>query len=146
MSFDFGWKLGLATLTIDIFKGLAGIRSVDVILPFFADILIGHYILAGSCVILGHFMPIWLNWKGGKAVATPLGVILGLLPSWFSLIIVGVFVVTYVITRKVSLGSLTAAVTAIFAKMFFGAGFNSENYELSIFIIAIVVLIIFAHR
>lgn len=145
---NFGWKLGLATLIIDILKGLAAIRSVDIILPLFSDdILIGHYILAGSCAILGHFMPIWLNWKGGKAVATSLGVILGLLPFWFSLIVVGVFVVTYVISRrKVSLGSMAAAVTAILAKMFFGGGFNYENYESSIFIIAIVVLIIFTHR
>lgn len=144
---NFGWKLGLATLAVDIAKGLAAIRSVDIILPIFStDILIGHYILAGSCAILGHFMPIWLHWKGGKAVATSLGVILGLLPFWFSLIVVGVFVVTYVVSRKVSLGSMMAAITAILAKMFFGGGFNYENYESSIFIIAIVVLIIFAHR
>ncbi len=144
---NFGWKLGLATLIVDILKGLAAIRSVDIIITLFsADILIGHYILAGSCAIFGHFMSIWLHWKGGKAVATSLGVILGLLPFWFSLIVVGVFVVTYVISRKVSLGSMAAAVAAIFAKMFFGGGFNYQSYESSIFIISVVVLIIFAHK
>lgn len=144
---NFGWKLALPTLIIDILKGLVAIRSVDIILTFYSvDIVVGYYILAGSCAILGHFMPIWLHWKGGKAVATSLGVIISFLPVWLSIIVIVAFGITYFFSKKVSLGSIVAAIVAVPAKMIFGGGFNYENYESSIFIIAVALLIIFAHR
>lgn len=68
--------------------------------------------LAGLAVLLGHSRPIWLNFKGGKSVATGLGVVLAI--SWpVGLGALAVFGVMLAIFRIVSLGSILAALTAI---------------------------------
>ncbi|AYG65278.1 MULTISPECIES: glycerol-3-phosphate 1-O-acyltransferase PlsY [unclassified Rhizobium] len=68
--------------------------------------------LAGLAVLLGHSRPIWLNFKGGKSVATGLGLLLAI--SWpVGLGAVTVFGVALAIFRIVSLGSILAALTAI---------------------------------
>jgi glycerol-3-phosphate acyltransferase PlsY len=138
---------------LDTAKGLVAISLVNVI---FEAPLVGYYILAGSLVILGHFMPVWLNWKGGKVVATSLGVLLGLMPWWFIFVIISVFVITVLITKKilprhiatqnVALGSMFAAISAVIVKFVFGGGFNQQNFEITIFIICIALLILIAHR
>ncbi len=65
-------------------------------------------ILAGLACILGHNFPVWLRFKGGKGVATTVGVILGLMPVAFAVAAV-VWTVSFFTTRYVSLASLLAA-------------------------------------
>lgn len=67
-------------------------------------------ILAGVCCILGHNFPIWLNWKGGKGIATSAGVMIGMMP-WVAVIVAGVWAAVFYATGYVSLGSLAAAVS-----------------------------------
>ncbi len=65
-------------------------------------------ILAGLACILGHNFPVWLRFRGGKGVATTVGVILGLMPAAFAVAAV-VWGVSFFITRYVSLASMLAA-------------------------------------
>ena len=65
-------------------------------------------ILAGLACILGHNFPVWLRFRGGKGVATTIGVILGLMPAAFA-VAVGVWIISFFALRYVSLASLLAA-------------------------------------
>ena len=79
-------------------------------------------ITAALGCILGHNFPVWLRFKGGKGVATSLGVILGMMPL-VSLIIFAIWGLVLKATRYVSLASLVAAVSlpvAVIGLMFFG--------------------------
>ena len=71
----------------------------------------GNYdlaVAAAVAAILGHIFPVWLGFRGGKGVASALGVFLAL--TWPSaLAILGVFLVVFLITRYVSLASIIAA-------------------------------------
>ena len=101
--------LGLATLLLDLLKG------------YFAVLLARHLAeragladafqlmtLAAVIAVVAHIYPVWLGFKGGKGVATALGVYIALVP-WAALCILGVFIVLFAITRIVSLASILGA-------------------------------------
>jgi len=143
-----GPKWGIATFLFDAGKGLLALILVNIL---FNQPMVGYYIIAGALAILGHFKSIFLKFKGGKTVATSLGVIIGLiivklLPIWFAVIIIGVFLLTLWRQREVSRASMYAAITAVIIKLVFYGGFNQQSFEVTIFIIGILVLIIFTHR
>jgi glycerol-3-phosphate acyltransferase PlsY len=96
--------LGIATLLLDLSKGYIAV----VISKFLAP---GNFDLAVVCAVvatLGHVFPVWLDFRGGKGVATALGVFIALVwPA--SLCILGVFAVVLLLTRYVSLASVLAA-------------------------------------
>lgn len=98
--------LGLATLLLDAAKGLAAVELAWH-LPG------GTYeraCWAALAAVLGHIFPIWLVFKGGKGVATALGVFLGLAPRAAAMVVL-VFLGVFLLTRFVSLGSIVAAAT-----------------------------------
>lgn len=100
-----GVKYALLTFALDVFKGFIASFIAARILP--AD-------LAAYCIFavtLGHIFPIFLHFKGGKGVACGVGAIAGQC-WWMALICFGTFVVLFVLTHKVSLGSLCG--TAMF--------------------------------
>ncbi len=148
-----GAKWGALTLILDVVKGFAAISLVNLL---FIEPKVGYYILAGSFAIVGHFKSVWLNFKGGKVVATSLGVLLGLTPDWFIIVILLVFVITILLAKKfgspkiasqkVALGSMIAAISAVIVKIIFGGGFNQDNFEITLFIIGITIMILIAHR
>jgi glycerol-3-phosphate acyltransferase PlsY len=95
---------------------------------------------AGLTAILGHARPVWLNFSGGKSVATGLGVLLAM--SWpVGLGGLAVFAVLLAIFRIVSLGSICAAVTAII--LVFALG-NPLPYQL--LVLAGAAYVIIRHR
>ena len=125
--------LALATLLLDLAKGA---------LPT----AIGHAwlgpiggALGGAGAILGHCYPFWLGFRGGKGVATAAGVVLGLTPALFPLILL-VFVAVVWATRWVSLGSMAAACLAPLAALVAGQGSAAALYLL------VAALVVHKHR
>lgn len=96
----------LVVLLVDILKGTAAVRLAAAV-PATATPL--GLVAAGLLALAGHIWPVWLGGRGGKAVATALGVLLGLVPA-VGLACLGVFLTILTISRIVSLSSVTAAV------------------------------------
>lgn len=102
-------KLGALTFLLDACKGAFAVLVVSRI----ALAPISHQnaeALAALCAILGHIYTVWLRFKGGKGVATALGVFLALAP-YAALAGLAVFAIVFSLTKYVSLGSILAAVT-----------------------------------
>lgn len=104
--------LGVATLLLDLLKGYAAVELARHLLP-------GDYEIATAAAIaavLGHVFPIWLRFRGGKGVATALGVFLALAPL-AALVALLVFLAVVGLTRYVSLASILAAAIMPFAAL-----------------------------
>jgi len=102
-------KLGALTFVLDACKGIVAVLLVSRI----ALAPTPHQnaeALAALCAILGHIYTVWLRFKGGKGVATALGVFLALDP-YAALAGLVVFVLVFALTKYVSLGSILAAMT-----------------------------------
>lgn len=100
-----GKKMGILTFVLDILKGIIAVFLGQIILGFNGGLL------ASIFVVLGHNFPVFLGFKGGKGVATSLGVLLVLnWPTGLICLLIGVIFI--VITRYVSLGSVMASITA----------------------------------
>ena len=104
-----GKKAAAITLICDILKGVVAI-GVAILLGYIPDMNKELLVqIAGVAVILGHTFPVFFGFKGGKGVATSLGVLL--LSNWQIGLICLVFaLVLMILTRMVSVGSCTAAV------------------------------------
>lgn len=118
-----GKGLGILTLILDAAKGflpvwLAGRFSDNGLLDPAAWMM-----AAGIGAILGHFFPVWLKFKGGKGVATGVGVFLPICwPAVLGALVVWIIAVS--ITRYVSLGSMLASASLpIFLFFFYASGF-----------------------
>jgi glycerol-3-phosphate acyltransferase PlsY len=98
--------LGVATLLLDLGKAYAGVAIAQHLAPGMNDVAVA----AAVASVVGHVFPVWLGFRGGKGVASALGVYLAL--SWpAALGIFAVFVVVFALTRYVSLASIAGAVS-----------------------------------
>lgn len=97
---------GALTLMVDVGKGW-----LAVFLALQLGVSLPWRTLVGIAVFLGHLYPIFLRFRGGKGVATALGVFLALAPG-ATLALIGIFALTVAVSRVVSLGSLSAALAA----------------------------------
>jgi acyl phosphate:glycerol-3-phosphate acyltransferase len=96
--------LGVVTLLLDLGKGLVAVLVVRHLWPGMYDLAVAVAVAA----VLGHVFPVWLGFKGGKGVATALGVFLALTwPSGVGILLV--FIVVFALTRYVSLASMLGA-------------------------------------
>lgn len=95
----------LVVFLVDVLKGTAAVLLAKALLGADAH---GWLVAAGLGALAGHSWPLWLGGKGGKAVATGLGMLLGLVPA-VGLACLGIFLALFSISRIVSLASLGAA-------------------------------------
>jgi len=112
-----GRTAGVFVLLADALKGWLAVVVVSrAVLHFLPDsAAIGHLqIAAGLSAILGHNFTVWLYFKGGKGIATSAGVLIALVP-WALLIILGIWIILFLLTRYVSVASISAAFTLPFA-------------------------------
>jgi glycerol-3-phosphate acyltransferase PlsY len=108
---------GVLTLLLDTGKGALAVGIACRFLPS-SDLL--WPAAAGGAAFLGHVFPVYLGFRGGKGVATALGVVLALSPAAAGILIL-VFAAVFAATRYVSLGSLTAAAVLYPAMRLLGA-------------------------
>src|SRR5262245_22345673 len=101
-----GKRHGIFTLVADIAKGF-----VPVVIALNLGLTSTSTALVGVAAFLGHLYPVFLRFRGGKGVATALGVFLGLAP-WATLVLMAIFVLVILATRVVSLSSMVAAACA----------------------------------
>lgn len=128
-----GPKAGSIALIGDILKG-----TVATLLPIWFNTDI-HPMFIGAFAIIGHVFPLYIKFKGGKAVATSAGVALALHPI-FLLIFVGIFLLILFTTSMVSVASMLAVSLAAVGTFFL----NDPVFSIAIWIIA--VLIVYLHR
>jgi len=140
-----GKKGAAITLVLDVLKGVIAIFLAKLIGIIWKD-LDGALLvqLAGILVVVGHTFPIFFKFKGGKGVATSLGVLLTL--NWQIGLICLVFaLVLIVLTQMVSLGSIAAAILYPVLTIFIGQNYIVPgNYIISSIILAVIV--VFNHR
>ncbi len=139
-----GWKYGLPVFLLDISKGF---------LPAFyvweytdADLYIA--MLAGIAAIIGHIFPVYLKFKGGKGVATGLGVFLGLAPLP-AIIVLIVFVIAFLSTGYVSVGSISAAISlpiVIIVYNYYKAGLSVYPRYFIITSFVIALFVVYRHK
>jgi glycerol-3-phosphate acyltransferase PlsY len=131
-----GKRLGAAVLVLDALKGALPVVLAIRLLP--GEPLV--HVSVGLAAFLGHVFPVWLKFKGGKGVATALGVLAVLVPVAAACGF-AVFVVLVAIFRVASVGSLAGGLTAL-AVSFFLSG-PREYPGLAVVLVA---LMVFTHR
>lgn len=123
--------LAAATLVLDAAKGAAAVLIVGALWP-------GNELLAAAAVFLGHCYPVWLRFRGGKGVATLLGVALAL--SWpVGLVYAGAWLAVLALLRVSSLAGITAALSAPVAAAVF------DRFDLVILLLSLALILVWKH-
>ena len=124
-------SLGYGTLFLDIIKAIIPVVYVKLNYP-------DYIFIASLCVFLGHIFPIWLKFKGGKGVATYVGILFSINLT-IGFVFLGVWFFTFLISKYSSLSSLLASLS-IPIYLFF---FTSQNL---VFFSIMFILILYTHR
>jgi len=143
-----GAKWGIVVLVLDCLKGLLPVLLVPLLMPETAESASQHLqVLCGLSTITGHMFPVWLNFRGGKGVATALGVVLAI-GGWATLAAFAAFAITFVLFRIVSLSSISAAVTFAAVQMVLlqPGPFSNETWSAGLFSLLVPALILWRHR
>ncbi|MFO7844324.1 MAG: glycerol-3-phosphate 1-O-acyltransferase PlsY [Bacteroidales bacterium] len=139
-----GIKAGIVVFIVDILKGFLAVNLIyltDYYIPDSGD-YINIQLLLGIAAMLGHIFPVYAGFRGGKGVATLFGVICAI--SFYpTLIMAGIFVLTLVITRYVSLSSM---ISGLSFPVLIIVIFKETTTSLVIFSLIMAVLMLFTHQ
>jgi glycerol-3-phosphate acyltransferase PlsY len=151
-----GWKHGLLVILLDALKGVLAVVVIARLhygsIPFenatpFDDFTLVQ-IIAGISAVIGHIWTVFAGFKGGKGIATALGMLLMII-TVDMLVAVGVFILVVTISKYVSLASIIGAIavplTLFVRENIFHVDIHSYNTILP-FVIAVSLLVIFTHR
>jgi glycerol-3-phosphate acyltransferase PlsY len=139
-----GPKYGTIVMTLDVAKGMVAV-GLFYFLPYYltdelqrTNFMIG----LGLAAVVGHIFPVFANFKGGKGVATILGMLIAVQPV-VALTCLGVFVVVLFLTRYVSLSSILAAVMLPISVLWI---WNEHELSYRIFAVLVAFLVIVTHQ
>ena len=138
-----GKTAGTVTFVFDFLKG-----TLATLLPLLLHINGISPMIFGLLAVLGHTFPIFAEFKGGKAVATSAGVVLGFSPLFFSYLII-IFIVTLYLGSMISLASIVVAGFAIISVLIFpllGIILPSYDFLFTLIIILLASIILIRHR
>ena len=124
--------VAILTLILDIIKGVLPVIITSV---YFTDLIY----LSGLMAFLGHIFPIWLKFKGGKGVATYLGIILAL-----SLKLGFIFCLSWIVIALLTRYSSLSSIVSTF--LIFLISFLEVNFELNSYLFITFVIILYTHK
>ncbi len=139
-----GALFGLAVLAFDILKGVVAVRLIPAAHGAGADPGVSREWLTLACgcaVIVGHVFPVWFDFRGGKGVATVVGV-LGALQPWLLLPLISIWLAVLVLTGFVGLASMLAGVGLVLAVYLR----EPANGPLLAFCVTVTAFVIYTHR
>lgn len=134
-----GSQIGIAVLLLDALKGFLAVEWVH--LSSYSGNVV-YMLLIGFTAVLGHIFPVFVGFRGGKGIATLLGVVIALHPG-AALLAMLTFLLSLLLTRIVSVSSMAAAVSLPFWLVY---RFQEPSQILVIFSIAIALLVLATHR
>jgi glycerol-3-phosphate acyltransferase PlsY len=140
-----GTKAGLIVMIIDVLKAWGAVMLANV----FADgrltdsQLIDYKIVLGALAVIGHVFPVFTGFKGGKGVASLVGVVLALYSPYIMLFTLLWFALVFIITRYVSLSSITASLVFALLAIFV---FHEQNLYLIILAALIALFVPLTHH
>ncbi len=140
-----GKKAAVITLLCDVLKGVVAVLIAYIVGKFVDNVDRAILVqVAALCVVIGHTFPIFFKFKGGKGVATSLGIVL--LLNWQIGLICLVFaLVLMILTRMVSLGSISAAILFPVLTIFITENYLVEGNYI-IFGILLAAFVVYNHR
>lgn len=148
-----GKKFGIVCFLLDALKGFVPTFLTGLLLGGFdGGLTLNEQFLwlgVAAGAIFGHVFSFWLKGKGGKGVATSLGVLLGFFPyfTWPGLCVFGLWIVVTLITKYISLASILAAVAFVPMFVLLNWKYGLENlWPLGAFAALMSILIIYLHR
>jgi glycerol-3-phosphate acyltransferase PlsY len=132
---------GILTLLLDAGKGYAAVRLAE----YFTHGNIRWMMIAAICAVIGHMFPIWLGFKGGKGVATGLGVFLPICWQAVAAAVV-LWLAVVIFWRYSSLGSISAAVVLpLFVYLLYAPG-RAPSEDVTIGTVVISLFVLIKHR
>ncbi len=140
-----GSKAGAGVMFGDMMKGFLAVKlSMLSPFPVLSEPFVNLQIFLGLAAVLGHIFPIWAEFRGGKGIATLFGMILSIHPIVAASLVL-VFFLMLLLTRYVSLSSITASIAFPLMILFI---FNADAQELSyrLFAIATAFLVVLTHH
>ena len=140
-----GKKPGIIVLFIDVLKGVIASMFPIIFIEFHEmsyTFLISLRLISSIFSMMGHVLPVFAKFKGGKGVATSLGVLIGLQP-FAALICFSVFLFVFIASKYVSLGAISSAITYPFIVYFVDP--NVLPHEM-IFTVTLSSAVVFTHR
>ena len=139
-----GKKAGIPVLLMDIFKGWLSVNYINFlsIVPTSAENQFEIQLVFGVAAVIGHLFPIYTGFRGGKGIATLLGLLIAL-HFYGALLSIFIFILFLAIFRYVSLASIIASLTF---PIFIILIFNSDNSSLNMFSFFVPLLSLITHQ
>ena len=138
-----GKKAAAITLVCDILKGVVAVILAKLLSESVNEAIATQ--IAAVLVVIGHTFPIFFGFKGGKGVATSIGILLVM--NWqIGLICLSYGIVIIALTRMVSLGSISAAILFPILTIFITEHYIADGANFTVFGIVIAAIILFNHR